>query len=204
MSNDYPDPYKFNYKKYMMEEHGLTESPNKIHDYVLSYDDHHMNNAAAIRVEEESEYMGIYKWMSINLRLYKKIEEDMIYIELLQEDQPFIYMIHSFSEIKLNGKNGIESHSIWNNRWARGLARYWVFDYVSKNYEFMMSDKSHTNKGKTYWEQILRDGIDNNMKVGIIDVKNDYSFTPLNDVKALNDYYGDEGHGRYRLIIYFK
>lgn len=186
-----------------MEEYGLVESPSIYRDLTLRHDDWFMNSAEALKVETQGELLGIYKAGGLKFRLYQIKEGDTIFIDLLEEKFPTVCVMHSFSEIKLENLNGIENHSIWNSRAMRGMARYWIFDYISKKYDFMISDKTHTPKGKIYWESLIVEAIDKKMKVGVIDIKNNNQFEELNNTKELEQYCGDD-KGKYRLIIFFE
>lgn len=204
--NDF-DPYTIDYKKYIMTEYGLTESPSMWRADPFANDDPIVSSAEAIKIEKIGDLLGIYKRGSFNFRLYKVIEDDIIFMDLLSEDFPSVYMNHSFSEIKLNGKSGIVNHNIWESRNMRGLARHWVFDYIINEYDFMMSDKIHTPKGKIYWKKLIDEALNRKLKTGIINTNENNKFVSINNIEDIENYYGkygEEGYQHYRLIIFFK
>jgi hypothetical protein len=202
MSEEF-DAYNFDYKSYMLETYGLTESPIMYRDYTIALDDWIANSGEAVKIEKDSNLIGHHKYGSFTFRIYQKIEEDNIFINLMEEHEPTIHLYHSYSEIKLDHFNGIVNHSIWNSRNFRGLARDWIFNNILKNYECVMSDGVHTPKGKWYWEKLFLEAFSKKFKCGIIDMKNNNQFTEIKSKEEVYQYYGD-GKANIRLIIFRK
>jgi hypothetical protein len=193
-----------NYKKYIKETYDLediiTESPSDVLSMLNRYeDDSHLNSKGAEDIEKNSKLIGNFEFANNKLRIYEFIENNIHYVNLLAEKHSYIALSHSFREINLNNKIGIESSDIWQEKTMKILARYWVFNYILKNYDFIMSDKSHTPKGKAFWKKLIDEALNNKMNVFVYNTKerNVVNITKINDI---NFYYG-EGNSLFRFII---
>lgn len=195
------DLYTFDYKTYMKEMYNLEnivmESP-VLYPGTLHKFDHDLifNSQMAIKIEKKGKNIGNFKiGNNVSLRIFKEIEGDLVYYNLLYPDQPIIAVSHTVREI--NG--GVESLDIWQSIRTRGLARFWVFDFILKNYKFMMSDKIHTVRGKEFWKRLVDDSLNEKINVFVLNIKTKEKI-PLTNFKEVDNYYGSNAF-EYRFVI---
>ena len=200
MSNVF-DPYTFDYKTYVKSAYDLDESPSRYRDLDIEEDDAILNSKSAVEVEKKDKFIENYKWESFTFRLFKIKQDDITFINLLDMKFPFIYMRHSFREIKINKLNGIENSNIWSWRTMRGLARHWIFDKILKDYDFVLSDKVHTPKGEIFWKKLIGNAIDKRLKCNVFNPQTNKVEFDVNSEKELEKYYGVDKAG-YRFIIF--
>ena len=197
------DLYTFDYKTYMKEMYGLTESsvigesPVLYTSKVHRFDNDFMVNARLAReVEERGKNIGDFKiGNNIHYRVYKEKENNLIYYNLLEYNQLVLVMSHTIREVD----DGVESLDIWQSIRTRGLARFWVFDFILKNYKFMMSDKLHTTRGKEFWKRLVDDSLDEKINVFVLNIKTKEKI-PLTNFKEVDNYYGSNMF-EYRFVI---
>ncbi len=195
------DLYTFDYKTYIKEMYNLDdiimESP-VLYPGTLHKFDHDLiyNSQIAIKVEKNGKNIGNFKvGNNVNFRIFKEVEDDLVYYNLLYPDQPIIAVSHTVREID----GGIESLDIWQSIQTRGLSRYWIFDFILKNYKFMMSDKIHTARGKEFWKRLIDDSLDKKLNVFVLNIKTKEKI-PLTNFKEVDGYYGSDMF-EYRFVI---
>jgi hypothetical protein len=154
--------YKFDYKSYFKKLYNLNESPSRIGMLPFGNDTAENNKYDAIRSEENDKYIGIYKYNGMELRHYYTVEE---------------------------GKQGVESTSIWQEKLVRGIAQYWIFNDILTKYDFMISDSRHTTRGEIFWSKIIEKALKEKLKCGFVDGKNNDQFTAINDINELDNLY---------------
>jgi hypothetical protein len=181
--------YKFDYKSYFKKLYNLNESPSRIGMLPFGNDTAENNKYDAIRSEENDKYIGIYKYNGMELRHYYTVEEGIIFNNLLAMEQPYVILHHSYREIKLHGKQGVESTSIWQEKLVRGIAQYWIFNDILTKYDFMISDSRHTTRGEIFWSKIIEKALKEKLKCGFVDGKNNDQFTAINDINELDNLY---------------
>jgi hypothetical protein len=198
---------KLNYKKYIKEIYGISnlmiESPSDVPQFLNRFDsDPVLNRREAEKIEKRDKLIGIFKNGEQNFRIYKTIEDGMIFMNLLVEKQSHIALIHEFEEIKIDNKIGISSKNIWQEKHTFGLARYWILEYILKNYEFISSDESHTPMGKLFWKKLISDVLDKKFKPFVYNTKTK-EYIEINNNTNLESYWG-AGKGMYKFIIFKK
>ena len=194
------DPYKFDYKQYMLEHYNLTESPARIRDVEYTRNNALLNSASAVQVIEQSTLMGDYQYGSFTFDIYKLEEGDDIFYNLLEKKHPFIYLNHDIEKTELNVMNGVISRDVWNWKSTPGLARLWMFDYILPKHDFIMSDIVHTSKGERFWNSLLKEALSKNLMCGVINMKFK-KIIPIDDVDNFEQWY-DENKKDYQVIIF--
>lgn len=195
------NPNEVNYKQYMFENYGLLESPARFRNLDYTRNKLDVNALEAKNIIQNDEFIGIYKFNSFNTNLFYSKEGNIIFYNLLQQDNNYILMHHSFEEISLNNKIGIVSLDIWNFKSAKGLARYWIFDFILNKYDFIVSDNLHTPKGEEFWKKLINEALNDNYICGGINL-NTNEFIRINSLNDVLQFYNNKK--QYRLIIYKK
>lgn len=193
------------YKKHIKDMYGLDdlklESPQEVRSFLnRSENDLTINTEEAKKIEKEWTPTGIFKYKNNNLRIFEKKESSDIFMSLLAENQPYIILMHDFREFKLNNKIGISSLDIWSDRIrAKELARYWIFNYILKKYDFIVSDRSHTSEGKSFWIKLIDESLKNNLYVFVYHYRTK-ELTQIRDKSEIENYYGTD-KSAYQFII---
>ena len=201
MKNDNLNPIEV----FSMEEF-LKESPNLYSHNVERHEDWNGNNEKeAQRIIDNSEYLGIFDYKGLKYKLYSKKEKEYIFYYLLHSEWLSLLFLHQVLPTKLINLNGIESVDIWQNHALRDftskLATYWVFNYILKNYNFIMSDKLHTPLGKHFWFKLLKESLEKKLNMVVYDIRENKHIS-LNNLDNFDDFYGNEGKGHFRFIIF--
>jgi hypothetical protein len=185
------DPYKFDYKQYILETYNLTESPARITDVDYTKNDARLNATAATKVIGRSKLIGEYTYGSFTFDLYYEYEDDTAFYDLLDKRHPFIYLHHEIEDIKLDGLIGGMSVDIWKWKTMDGLAHHWMFDYVLPKYEFIMSDVVHTSKGERFWKYLIKEALSKKLKCAVANRKNN-DIVPFDNIDKFESYYTDD------------
>ena len=125
------DPYKFDYKAYVLKTYGLTESPNRIQNMNIRGDDHILNSEDSVWVEKNTKLLGTWTvaGAKVKWRLFYHEEGNVGTYYLMDETKPFIMAEYSFEKIKYP-INGIVNKHIWNFKWDKGLIRVFFDNYI--------------------------------------------------------------------------
>lgn len=179
---DYFDPYKFDYKSYIKEIHGLNEMPSVMQKREYYYDDEIINHMDGVRIEKSADFIENFGVGSQTYRLYREEESNSISFYLLYKDQPFICMEYSYSPINVPIV-GIKNNFIYNHIKYKGLLKYFFDNYIIPREKVIVSDNTLSERGFKFWQYIFVDYVeikkthkmyvmDYNTGDNIIDVKN--------------------------------
>lgn len=90
------------------------------------------------------------------------------------KDYSFIFnnaLMATFSVKSLKNK-GLEILSVWNDiHDGKGLARQIIFEYFLPKYTFIICGESHTEQGKQFWLKLILQGLENNLKISILNLQ---------------------------------
>ena len=184
----------------------LKESPNLYSTNIDRREDWDGNNEdKANKIVERCKYLGQFNYYKgLKYRIYTEKENNNIFYYLLHETLPTLLFLHSIEEIKLLNLNGVESLDIWQNHvlrdFTKNLAKGWIFDYILKNYDFIMSDKLHTALGKSFWIKLLNEAFEKKLNVVVYNIKDD-KYTKLDNTNNVENFYDNQSKGHYRFII---
>ncbi len=198
------DLYTFDYKTYIKEMYNLNESeiliesPARYTSTIHQFDhDLIVNSQIAIKVENNGKNIGDFKiGNNVRYRIFvQPIENGSICYSLLEPDQPVIVVSHTVKEFD----GGVESLDIWQSIRNRGLARWWVFDYILKHYKFMVSDKLHTKYGEIFWKSLIGDSLEKKLKTFVVNTKTNEKL-PISNISEVDKYYGNNKF-EFRFVI---
>lgn len=190
-----------------MEEF-LKESPNLYTTNINRREDLDGNNEdKANKIIEKCKYLGQFNYYKgLKYRIYTEKENDDIFYYLLHETFPTLLFLHIIEEQNLLNLKGVESVDVWQNHalrdFTKNLSKEWIFNYILKNYDFIMSDKLHTPLGKSMWLKLIKEALDERkLKVVIHNIKEN-KYIKIDNVNNVEDFYGPKDKGHYRFIIF--
>jgi hypothetical protein len=194
------DPYSFDYRSYLLERYGLSESPQRMDNRRFVLDDDLLNHQEGIRVENESKSIGDFKTgQNQSYRLFEEVAGSNTTYYLLYPDKPQIVVEYSFEKIN---PTIIQTKSIWNHRWYKGLARFFFEEFVLANYPSVMSDSILTESGFKFWLTLFDEMVKSKKSHGIyvVERKSEMSMKWIHSREEMEEYYGD-GQSKYSFVI---
>lgn len=103
-----------------------------------------------------------------------------------------------FFQYKIIG-NIVEEVGVWQSPVSLGLCRNFIFNYLLKKYDGFLSDDSHTELGKKYWDKLLKKALELNYKIYLVE-KEDKIL--LNSIDDIDKFYFNSPNGlNYRFLI---
>ncbi len=190
------------YSKYIFEVYGLTEMPVRLHNIDWTLNDSNLNQREADRVLKTGKNLGNYKISAINFRFYNEEEDGVISYYLIDTNNPYIHAEFSFNRISIP-ISGIESVSIWNCKYNKGLVRYFIEDYILKQERVLISDKSQTARGFNFWQALFDDCVDGSKthKMYIIDFKTGNVICNIHNKNEMKEYFGELDKTKFRFVL---
>lgn len=195
-------------KEVSMEEF-LKESPNLYSRNIERHEDWDGNNEKEVeRIEKTCKNIGTFDFKGLKCKIYFNKENDNNFYYLIDEQHPTLLFLHEIKEKNMLQLNGVESLDIWQNHILRGItnkgiSRYWIFNFILKNYDFVMSDKLHTPVGKHFWMKLLKESIEEYFLKSVVYNTKENKYTRLYKVDNIDDFYSkDKDHLRF--IIFRK
>jgi hypothetical protein len=177
----------------------LSESPTNI----SNDDEYFSENVRASEMYEEiisspEQYKKVFSLKGqYPINLYENQEDnDVMCYFLPTNGNDFIYG-YVFYELRNDG--GIITTSVYNNKKFVGLA-YRVYDeYLIPKFGYVMSDGSHTERGRNFWRKIVRNNLGN---ACIWDYVKNEKVSDITSINDLEKYYGGGlDFGRFRVRI---
>ncbi len=111
-----------------------------------------------------------------------------------------VYDITTIAFFQFQLKNNIVCmNRVWQDAIHFGLCRDFMFNYILKKYDGILSDDKHTEMGERYWKKLLQQAVENKYKIFVI--KNDEKI-PLDKLTDIDNFYFDSTSGlEYRFLI---
>ena len=182
----------------------VKESPQEIKNLTVGerYDNSDMNKYICQEyLKTNPKKLEEFPFYTKRYDLYQKIENDIIYYALI--DQEYIILSYDVRPITFKNLKGVESLSVVQSRigdrsrW-QFIAKHFVFNYLLKEYEFILSDKTHTSLGKTFWKGLMYESI---CKLNCyIYNPSDNNLSVLTDIGQFEKFYSKE-YENFRFII---
>jgi hypothetical protein len=131
-----------------------------------------------------------------SVKLYRDDYDANKFQDFWITDRPFVTCYFIFEK----HKTGLQSLGVWNDRQYNGTARDLFFNYYLKNFDYIISDNQHSDKGEVYWKKIIDYGTQHGYKVVVVDRKsNEHS------IEDKDAYWGNPTEfANYRIKIYKK
>lgn len=198
------DPYNFDYKAYVLETYGLTESPNRIQNIKIRGDDHILNSEDSVWVERNANFIG--KWTingaKLEWRLFIFKEGNIETFYLLDESTPFICSEYSYERIT-TPINGIENKHIWNFKWDKGLFRLFFDNYILSKENTIISDQNLTEAGFNFWKYLFKEHAitQNTHKMLVMNMDDGKIILPINNEGQMEEFYTDSKSGKFRFVL---
>jgi hypothetical protein len=129
------------------------------------------------------------------INIHENAAEGRIEHYFISKNKPFTFA--EFTLVPYN--NGIQFKNVWNHSTlGKGLARWAVFNYYLVKYPFVISDRTHTNAGKNYWEKLISEALSKKYKVFVIYNKQEQQ---IYSTEEAEEYYFYSKPGNYRFKI---
>jgi hypothetical protein len=145
--------------------------------------------------------IGEFQFYKYQYDIYEKKEGEYVYFGLL--DDKYIILAYDVRPITIKNLKGIESLNPIQSQigdrsaWLH-IANKFVFDFLLKHYDFIISDKVQTTSGKMFWQRMLSESI------GYLYC---YAFDPntntlvvLSDLNNFDTYYNKK-YKEFRFIV---
>lgn len=190
------DPYNFDYKSYIKEQHDLLrEMPAKMDDREWRLNDFIRNNHEGLRIEENEKMIGFFGEGENKKRLFHTKENNIEFYSLLDEKTPFINAEYSFEQIT-HPVRGIINRDIWNHPHCKGLVWYFFGKFIIPKESTIISDNIQTDKGFNFWKNIFTEyvGSKKSHKLLILDFKSGKIVEELINKDEMDEYSGDNKH----------
>jgi len=145
--------------------------------------------------------VGQFRFHNNVYDIYGKEEDNKIFFALLDEE--YIMLSFDVEPVKIKNLNGVSSLSVVQSRigdrsvWQE-IAKTFVFDYLLKNYDFILSDQTHTPLGKLFWKGMISKKL-NELYCYAVDF-NASQFLRLTNLNQFETYYTPE-YAKVRFII---
>ena len=193
-------------EKYLqsIKENYIKESPQEIKNITVGerYDNPDINQYICQEyLKSNPERLGEFQFYTKRYELYQKTEENIIYYALI--DGKYIILSYDVRPLTIGNLKGVESLSVIQSRigdrssW-QFIARHFVFGYILKEYDFILSDKKHTSLGKTFWKGLFIESL-NKFKCYVYNPK-DNNLIVLTDVNQFETYY-EKQYENFKFII---
>lgn len=112
---------------------------------------------------------------------------------LVKNDNSYAFFMYDVKD------NIVIEEKIWQDPICIGLCRKFIFDFILKKYDGLLSDDAHTELGQKYWDKLLKQALNYGYKVFLVD--KDKKIKLDNDIK-IDYYYGNSPKSTdYRFLI---
>ena len=105
---------------------------------------------------------------------------------------------HAFFMYRVNNNIAIEE-KVWQDPICIGLCRQFIFDYILKKYDGLISDDAHTELGQKYWDKLLKQALSLGYKIYVM--YKDKKMPLSNDVDIDTYYSNSIKSTEYRFLI---
>lgn len=154
-------------KHIIKEDCVLFESP-MLHqsDYFQFLNNKLVNHEWSLKVKENGKFIENVTIHNKNYELYRTFEQAYTWDLFISGDAPY-EQISCF--VKYKPKNEImQIGGLWQIDWVLGLVRGLITEYYPKHFSVLESSPVMNNKGKNFYQSLVKEFLKNNKKVTVV------------------------------------
>jgi hypothetical protein len=136
------------------------------------------NNSFTIGIKEKATLIGNFD----NYELYKYNSGNYIINVLVLKN-----LTIAFVQYKIKN-NIVEIERVWQDATYTGLVRKFIFEYLLKMFDGILSSDSHTELGQKYWDKLLKQALNKGFKIFVV---NKDEKIQLDNNFDINNYYSN-------------
>jgi len=126
-------------------------------------------------------------------QLYEYVVGDDIFNIL--EQSGYTYGFFQYRVIN----NIVNEVGIWQSPISLGLIRRFIFDYILKVYDGLLSDDAHTELGQKYWDKVLNRAL--SLGYGVYVIENDKKISLSSNIDISKFYSKSSAGMNYKFLI---
>lgn len=136
------------------------------------------NNSFTIGIKEKATLIENFD----NYELYKYNSGNYIINVLVLKN-----LTIAFVQYKIKN-NIVEIERVWQDATYTGLVRKFIFEYLLKMFDGILSSDSHTELGQKYWDKLLKQALNKGFKIFVV---NKDEKIQLDNNFDINNYYSN-------------